>query len=189
MFFTSRPHNDYPGYAKDCVKESSLCFPLGTPETNVLFKRVENAIKFWNSWESDRWSSIQQSFLDAITTDIGETTHYYAIDGGHWPPKAMVKVIKEDITYIFTLSVSILPQPKVEQYTDEPESIRRFEFAAINTDRSQSRKNSPALTISLFFHSIFKQFPIPFFSLINALPALSTPQRPLAGQKFQSKLH
>ncbi|WP_371378741.1 suppressor of fused domain protein [Sporomusa aerivorans] len=119
----------YPGYARDCIKESNLCFPLGTPDTNVLFKRVETSMRFWQSWDNNPWPSIQQNFVDAITSSLGSIEKYYAIDGGKWPPKAMVKVVRENITYIVTLGVSLLPQPKVEQYADQPELLRRFEFA------------------------------------------------------------
>ncbi|NOU56944.1 suppressor of fused domain protein [Brevibacillus borstelensis] len=119
----------YPSYARDCIGESDLCFPLGTSETNALYERVESAKQFWQSWDANPWTHLQQQYLDAITRELGPIDNYYAIDGGHWPPKAMVKIVKEEITYVVTLGVSILPQPKVEQYTETPEQLRRFELA------------------------------------------------------------
>lgn len=119
----------YPGYSRDCIKDSQYCLPLGTRDTNVLYKRIDDCKLFWQSWDADPWPSIQQNFPDSITSNIGNIEKYYAIDGGKWPPKAMVKVVKDNITFIFTLGVSILPQPKVEQYTEQPELYRRFEFA------------------------------------------------------------
>lgn len=144
--------SSYPPYAKDCIGESSntpqsdeyalkhipntlrgpqqlICFPLGTPDTNELFARIESAQKFWASWDEDPWPAIQDQFLSAITTSLGPVKKYYSIDGGHFPPKAMVTIEKGNVTYVVTLGVSLLPQPKVEQYTGTPELLRRFEFA------------------------------------------------------------
>lgn len=121
--------SDYPSYARDCIGESHLCFPLGTPETNAMFARIEAAQHFWASWDDNPWEDIQQRFLDAITSTLGPVKQYYGIDGGHWPPKALVTIEKGDVTYAVTLGVSILRQPKVEMYTEEPEHLRRFELA------------------------------------------------------------
>ncbi|MFA4169473.1 suppressor of fused domain protein [Brevibacillus sp. BD137] len=119
----------YPSYARDCTGESDLCFPLGTPETNAMYARIEAAQHFWASWDGNPWPDIQQQFMDAITSTLGPVKQYYGIDGGHWPPKALVTIEKGDVTFAITLGVSILRQPKVEQFTEEPEQLRRFELA------------------------------------------------------------
>lgn len=72
---------------------------------------------------------MQPQYLDAITSVLGPVSKYYGIDGGHWPPKAMVTIEKGNVTYVVTLGVSLVPQPKVEQYTEPPERLRRFELA------------------------------------------------------------
>lgn len=121
------------GYSKDCKDISDLAWPLRSE--NILFDRVYKAKEFWDNWNENSWGIIQKEFLEAITSSIGEYTKYYAIDGGNWPPKAMVRIEKDNITYLVTLGVSIVPQPKVEQYLEEPDLHRRFEFAfAIETD-------------------------------------------------------
>ncbi|WHX30141.1 suppressor of fused domain protein [Brevibacillus agri] len=119
----------YPAYARDCIAESPLCFPLGTPDTNALFARIESARQFWASWDEHPWPELQHQYLDAITSALGPVKNYYGIDGGHWPPKALVTIEKGEVTYAVTLGVSIVPQPKVEQYTESPERLRRFELA------------------------------------------------------------
>lgn len=111
----------YPAYARDCIAESPLCFPLGTPDTNALFARIESARQFWASWDEHPWPELQHQYLDAITSALGPVKNYYGIDGGHWPPKALVTIEKGEVTYAVTLGVSIVPQPKVEQYTESPE--------------------------------------------------------------------
>jgi len=119
-------NKDYPflSYARDCIKESDLCLPLGDPDSNTLFKRVKNSKMFWEKWENNLWPSVQQQFLEIIESRVGKIEKYYAIDGGKWPPKAMVKVVNNNITYIITIGASILPQPKVEEYIEKPELLR-----------------------------------------------------------------
>lgn len=125
----SEDGSHYPSYARDCIAESDLCFPLGTPETNALFSRIESARQFWASWDENPWQDMQPQYLDAITSVLGPVSTYYGIDGGHWPPKAMVTIEKGHVTYVVTLGVTLVPQPKVEQYTETPERLRRFELA------------------------------------------------------------
>lgn len=142
----SEDGSHYPAYARDCVAESSLCFPLGTPETNALYARIESAQQFWSSWDAHPWPDLQQRYLDAITSSLGPVKTYYGIDGGQWPPKALVTVEKGDVTYAVTLGVSILPQPKVEQYTEKPELLRRFELAFAFETSSLARHEKEILS-------------------------------------------
>jgi hypothetical protein len=131
-----------PGYSRDCVKESEFAWPLGNPSTNVLFKRVRKAKEFWDNWNDNSWGEIQESYLAVIEKSIGKYNKYYAIDGGHWPPKAMIIIEKGNLTYIITLGVSVIPQPKVETYYEEPREYRRFEFGfAIETEVLNKNKN------------------------------------------------
>ncbi|MFL1675005.1 suppressor of fused domain protein [Paenibacillus dendritiformis] len=142
---SSADEHSYPGYARDCIGESNLCFPLGTPDSNALFRRIELAKQFWQSWDEHTWTGLQQQYLEAIESGLGPVTNYYAIDGGNWPPRAMVTVEKGDVTYVVTLGTSILPQPKVEQYTETPELLRRFEFAFACDSRWLAEQGKPML--------------------------------------------
>lgn len=135
-----------PGYSRDCNEISDLAWPLGKPNDNVLFKRVSKAKEFWDSWNEELWGSVQQSYLDVLRTEIGDYSKYYAIDGGNWPPKAMVRVEKGNLTYIITIGVSIVPQPAVEQYYEEPSSYRRFEFAFVIETELLKRNESGILS-------------------------------------------
>ncbi|MCI1695688.1 suppressor of fused domain protein [Aneurinibacillus aneurinilyticus] len=122
-------NDEYPGYARDCIEMTPYGMPLGTPSENVLFKRVEQARQFWRSWDEESWPQLQASLLQATENKLGKHKKYYAIDGGSWPPKAIVMMEQGDITYVVTLGVSLVPQPVVEQYTEEPEKHRRIELA------------------------------------------------------------
>lgn len=131
-----------PGYSRDCIKESQFAWPLGNSSSNVLFERIRKAKAFWDSWSDNSWGKIQESYLAVIEKSIGKYDKYYAIDGGHWPPKAIVTIEKGNLTYIITLGVSIIPQPKVEMYYEEPKEYRRFEFCfAIETEVLNKNKN------------------------------------------------
>ncbi|WP_055668651.1 suppressor of fused domain protein [Desnuesiella massiliensis] len=131
-----------PGYSKDCIKVSEFAWPLGSPSENVLFERVRKSKEFWDNWNEDSWEKVQTAYLQAIERSLGKYDKYYAIDGGHWPPKAMVTINKDNLTYIITLGVSLIPQPKVEMYYEEPEQYRRFELGfAMKTELFNKNKN------------------------------------------------
>lgn len=124
-------NQECPGYSKDCIKESQFAWPLGDSSSNVLFARVRKAKEFWDGWNDNSWDKFQQVYLGTIEKSIGKYNKYYAIDGGYWPPKAMITIEKGNLTYVITLGVSIIPQPKVEMYFEEPREYRRFEFGFI----------------------------------------------------------
>lgn len=131
-----------PGYSRDCKKESEYAWPLGNPSDNVLYQRVRKAKTFWDNWNENSWSEMQTAYLQVIESSFGKYDKYYAIDGGHWPPKAMVTINKDNLTYIVTLGVSLIPQPKVEMYYDEPKQYRRFELGlVIETELLNKNKN------------------------------------------------
>ncbi|WP_203362057.1 suppressor of fused domain protein [Bacillus sp. REN10] len=119
----------YPGYARDCTDIYHYALPLGDPSENVLFARIEKAQDYWNSWDENSWSHFQTSQLQALESKLGKHTKYYAIDGGYWPPRALVTFEQEEITYAVTLGTSLLSQPQVELYVEEPDKYRRFELA------------------------------------------------------------
>ncbi len=131
-----------PGYSRDCIKESEYTWPLGTPSDNVLHERVRKAKAFWDNWNENSFGEIQDAYLQAIEKSLGKYDKYYAIDGGHWPPKAMVTINKDNLTYIVTLGVSIIPQPKVEMYYEDPRPYRRFELGfVIETELLDRNRN------------------------------------------------
>ncbi|CAL1520363.1 suppressor of fused domain protein [Chitinophaga sp. MM2321] len=122
-------------YAADCIgaDDDDLIFPLGTPATNILHKRVTQAIDFWKGWveeTSQQWSILQDQFIQAYEAAFGKTQQYYAIDGGQWPPMALAKYEQDDIVYLITLGVSIRPMPWVEiLYSERAPGFRRMELA------------------------------------------------------------
>lgn len=123
-------YKGFPGYARDCLGESSLCWKLDDP--TEFNSRIAAAKRFWNQWDRDEspWPRCQDAFLAAYESALGPYSRYFAIDGGTWPPKALVRFDGPDCTYLLTIGVSLRPQPAVEMYYDEPIDFRRFEFGA-----------------------------------------------------------
>ena len=117
----------FHGYARDCIKESELCWPLGTPTSNAMFERVKAAKEFWDSWDGDPWPAYQGAQLERIERAIGKEINYYAIDGRKWPPKALLKIPIETGFVFLTIGVSLQPQPRAEMISPQP--ARRIELA------------------------------------------------------------
>jgi hypothetical protein len=127
----------FHGYARDCIGQSPVCWELSTSHENALFERIAQAQEFWDSWatEKDPWPSIQSSMCAAIESQIGAYSRYYAIDAGHWPPKAMLRIDLPEAVVLVTIGVSIRPQPGVEMHTDKPEKLRRIELGMCLSNR------------------------------------------------------
>lgn len=123
--------NGFHGYARDCSGESPLCWELGTPETNAQFARYAAAADYWQSWSADPspWPPLQDSFIRALEKTFGPHSNYYAIDGGQWPPKALLRIPTTAATVLATTGICIRPQPAVELHFEDPAPHRRIEFA------------------------------------------------------------
>jgi hypothetical protein len=118
------PGVDFPGYARDCTAESTLCWPLLAD--NVLRERVVRSSDYWTWWETNPWPSFQSHALEEIERHLGRETRYFAIDGDEWPPKAMV-VRDGDIATLVTLGVALRRQPAIDE--ENQETARRIELA------------------------------------------------------------
>jgi hypothetical protein len=123
-------YNDFCGYARDCTSTSPICWPLADALATMT-ERVKHAKKFWASWDhtssDDPWTKMQGAFMSAYEA-LGQYSNYYAIDGGAWPPKALLRVPRQEGTALVTLGVSLRPQPKIESAFDDPSPHRRIEL-------------------------------------------------------------
>jgi len=122
--------NGFHGYARNNIGEGPVAWELG-PD-NVLFERFKQAQSYWRGWDDKEfWRSIQSSQIAQLEKVFGRHTKYYAIDGGQWPPKAMVRFAWKDRTVLVTIGVALRPQPNVEMATETPEQLRRIELGAV----------------------------------------------------------
>lgn len=132
----------FPVFASGCSKESYLVLPL-IKEDNVLWDRLLKAKQFWHDFDNDFWVDFKDKSLSILENQFGPHVKYYAIDGGFFPPKALVKFEVKGVTYLITLGVSLIPQPTVESYTKTPETKRRIEIAlAIETNTFNKNEES-----------------------------------------------
>jgi hypothetical protein len=118
------------GFARDCIDRTELCWSLGDEESNTLFERVNKAEQYWTSWKDPgpQWQQVQTGAMEALEGALGRHSNYYVIDGGYWPPKAMIRVPAADHTCVVTIGVAIRPQPTVELAVKQPQEHRRIEL-------------------------------------------------------------
>lgn len=120
----------FDGYARDQIGEGPLAWELN--KDNVLFSRFHQADAYWRAWEEEKlWSRIQNALLDQVEGAFGHHEKYYAIDGGAWPPKALVRIPREEGTLLVTIGVSLRPQPNVELAHEDPQPYRRIELGVL----------------------------------------------------------
>lgn len=121
-------YKGFHGYARDCIGETPLAWELRAD--NAQLARLDAARQFWSSWEREitPWRGLQQQFCAAYEGQLGKEDKYYAIDGGQWPPKALLRIRTKDAVVQVTLGVSIRPQPTVEMYGEQALPYRRIEL-------------------------------------------------------------
>lgn len=120
----------FDGYARDQIGEGPLAWEL-LPD-NLLYQRFADAQSYWDAWsEDDFWVSIRDPLMKQVEQTLGPHSNYYAIDGGQWPPKALIRITTGNATVLVTIGVSLVPQPNVELSTDTPQPYRRIELGAI----------------------------------------------------------
>jgi hypothetical protein len=118
----------FDGYARDCVSENQLCWPL-LPE-NLLHERVLGARQYWSSWNAEvsPWTAVQEGQIAACCEQIGPYEKYYNINGDAWPPRAMVRIPVADGIVLATIGMCVRAQPTVELSMEQPEDYRRIEL-------------------------------------------------------------
>ena len=118
----------FEGYARDCRAKTPLCWPL--PPDSPLLPRIKRAAAFWADWRGGGpWQPLQQAGVAAIEAAVGKALNCYSIDGGEWPPKAIVRVPREGTTVLASCGVGIRPQPRVDLADAAKPPPRRIELA------------------------------------------------------------
>lgn len=121
-------YNDFCGYSIYAKGTGPFAWELEQAQ-EVLGARVEKSRALWDFFEKDYWNGVQEMHMEALETFFGPYQQYYAIDGGKFPPKALVAGEKDGVCYGITAGVSMVPMPKIEQYYQEESSkFRRIEL-------------------------------------------------------------
>ena len=141
--------NEFRGYARDNIGKGPVAWELSP--NNVLFERFKQAESYWRKWNDEEfWPSIQSSQISQLEKVFGRHAKYYAIDGGRWPPKAMVRFAWRDRTVLVTVGVALRPQPNVEMTTEAPEQLRRMNWARyfLTVGRKRPFEALPATSVA-----------------------------------------
>ena len=120
----------FHGFSRAATGNGPLACELGTPASNVLFERFRKAAEYWASWDDKEfWTKYRDKMLESLEAQLGKHSKYFAIDGGEWPPKALIQFNSQAQTVLVTLGMSLRPQPAVEMHVENPGDCRRIELA------------------------------------------------------------
>jgi hypothetical protein len=119
----------FDGFARDCLGDGPIAWEL--TDTNVSHQRYAKAEEYWRSWDDgDLWPGYQDKMLGAMQQAFGSHSRYFAIDGGNWPPKALVWFNYNSAAIRSTIGVSLRSQPSVELSVENPSPFQRIELGA-----------------------------------------------------------
>lgn len=120
----------FHGYADECAAENAICWPM--PTNPQLFKRINRAREFWDACQSTDehpFTQLQEEILASYKSVMGCEVNYFAIDGGHFPPRGLATYESGDDFMAATVGMSLCPQPIVEMHVGDPKNFRRVEIA------------------------------------------------------------
>lgn len=129
-------YRGFSGYSKYAKGTAPYAWEL-TEALDTMKKRVEKSKAFWESFEHDYWGDVQKMHMNSLEKFYGKHEKYYAIDGGKFPPKALVRGSKEGVIYGITMGVSLIPMPHVEECCKEEDMERRMELGFATMDEHE----------------------------------------------------
>lgn len=108
--------NSFPGCSRFVKEKTSLAWPF-VPDEETEEKRVLESAKFWG-WlqRNDWWAEVQKRHLDILDRFFGTHERYYAIDGGKFPPRALVTGRHNGTAYGITAGMSVFQMPKAAYF-------------------------------------------------------------------------
>ena len=127
--------SDFHGYARDSIAETIVAWPIPT-ETAIL-RRIDHAREFWQGFQTGNpFAELQPEIMDSFESRFGSKVEYWAIDNKQFPPRGLVQLESDGVTTLATVGMSLVPQPNVEMYVENPSPSRRVELA-IRMDSSK----------------------------------------------------
>jgi hypothetical protein len=116
-------------YAKECIAETNTLFPLESG--NILIEETYKSLEYIDQWTEDSspWPTTQEYILSSYEKVFGPHHQYFAIDGGTWPPMALVSFKYEDLYVFLSVGISQRPMPWVDfLYSESATAYRRMEL-------------------------------------------------------------
>ncbi len=123
--------NGFFGYSNEAKGQGPFAWEIN-PENDLLnrLNAAKSSIQEWDS-EPNPFQIKQVELLEYYQELLGEQDGYYAIDGGHWPPKGLYLRKGEHQIVFATIGLSLIPQPLVEQYFENRFEHHRIELGLI----------------------------------------------------------
>jgi hypothetical protein len=123
-----RSDEECPGYSRAAVAKAPLAWELA--QAPGLSRRFVDADTYWAAWdrEPNPWEELRPQQLAAYEAALGKAGRTFAIDGERWPPRALIRIDRADVTFAVTVGMALRPQPAVELATTEPQGLRRVEL-------------------------------------------------------------
>jgi len=131
--------NGFDGFARSAVGQGPLAWEL--PPSGAIERRFGEAEAHWKAWDQkpDPWQRIQEAELAAYEAVFGKETGYFAIDGGAWPPRGLIRVDRPGGIVLATVGLGLRPQPGVEGVSDAAEAFRRIELGMLLPPSTEER--------------------------------------------------
>ena len=127
--------NDFHGYARDSIAETIVAWPI--PAETAILRRIDHAREFWQGFQQGNpFADLQPGVLESLESRFGSKVKYWAIDNKQFPPRGLAQFESDGVTTLATVGMSLVPQPNVEMYVENPSPSRRVELA-IRLDSSK----------------------------------------------------
>lgn len=124
------------GYSRYAKGTGNYAWELTRAEA-TLMSRTQTNQAFWKYFDTDFWPEIQTAHMAVLEQFFGKHERYFAIDGGKFPPKALISGSRDGVVYGITAGVSLIPMPQVEQYMNPEEVAKhhRIELGFATTEQ------------------------------------------------------
>ncbi len=92
--------------------------------------RIASAVDFWEYCSLEHFfDDYSEQIMTSYENVLGKHHKYFSIDGEEWPPRGIALFEKENLVIFATIGVSLIPQPRVELFVENPSEYRRMEWA------------------------------------------------------------
>ncbi len=117
------------GFARDARGRGALAWELPAE----VAARFVAARSYWRSWDDSPspWQVVQEAQMARYEARFGAHANYYAIDGGRWPPKALLRITCPSGNVLVTVGVAVRPQPAAELPSKAAEWLGRIELGMV----------------------------------------------------------
>ena len=121
----------FHGYARDCTLKSPCCWPLETPEGQMLLQDIERADQWWKSWTPELipYKQLESQNLTAYQQHLGNDFQSRLILADDWAPRSTLQFSHDVGTIFTTIGMALKPLPCVPTTDKSTSPTKRVELA------------------------------------------------------------